>query len=120
DYTVKVGDLGKAITVVEQLTAPSYQPVTTQSLPTAAVALGVLTTAKPTVSGKPVVGRTLTAKPGSWTAGTRFGDGVRIKRQTAKRLVLAKAQRGKRITVTVTGSKPGYTAASRTSFRTTR
>ncbi len=124
-YTVKAGDLGKAITLFEQLTAPSYENVTTLSLPTTAVAVGVITTAKPMVSGRVVVGKTLTAKPGSWTTGTRFGyawfaDGVRIKHQTARRLVLAKAQRGKRISVTVTGSKPGYTAAARTSARSTR
>jgi hypothetical protein len=125
DYTVRAGDVGKAITLAEWLTAPSYQTVTAQSLPTTAVGLGVLTTAKPTLSGRLAVGKTLTAKPGSWTSGTAFryawfADGVRIKRQTAKRLVLAKAQRGKRITVTVTGSRPSYTAASRTSVRSAR
>jgi hypothetical protein len=102
---------------------PSYPDVTQASIETAPVAAGVLTTAKPTIGGTPTVGRTLTARPGTWTTGTAFtyawfADGVRVKGQAARRLVLAKAQRGKHITVTVTGSQAGYTSASRTSART--
>jgi hypothetical protein len=69
------------------------------------------------------VGRTLTARPGTWTAGTSFAyawfaDGVAIKGQTAKKLVLTRAMKGKRVTVKVTGTRPGYAGATRTSART--
>ena len=67
----------------------------------------------------------LTAKPGTWTSGTTFGyawyaDGVAIRHATAKRLLLTRAQRGKRITVKVTGSHPGYRSRTLSSARTTR
>jgi len=41
-----------------------------------------------------------------------------VKHQAGVRLRLTKAQRGHRITVKVTGTKAGYTTASRTSART--
>jgi hypothetical protein len=87
------------------------------------VAPGVLATATPRISGTPKVGKTLTAKPGSWSAGTTlryawYADGTVIKHQTGVRLKLAKAQRGHRITVKVTGTKAGYTTASKTSAKT--
>jgi hypothetical protein len=85
--------------------------------------LGKLATAKPKISGKPHVGRTLKARHGAWTAGTTFSytwhaNGKRIKRATAATLRLTRAQKGKRVSVTVTGKKPGYTTVSRTSART--
>jgi hypothetical protein len=124
-YTPGAGDLGKAVHVAVTGTRPGYPDVTTTSADTAAVGLGVLTTAKPVISGKPHVGRTLTAKPGTWTSGTTFGyawyaDGVAVKHATAKRLLLTRAQRGKRITVKVTGSHPGFHGRTLTSARTTR
>jgi hypothetical protein len=87
--------------------------------------LRTLASAKPTISGKPRVGRTLTAKHGAWTRGTTFGyawyaAGKRIKHQTSSKLTLAKAQKGKRITVRVTGKKRGYTTVSKTSARTAK
>jgi hypothetical protein len=82
-----------------------------------------LASAKPTISGRPRVGGTLTAKHGAWTPGTTFAyawyaDGKRIRHRTSSKLTLARAQRGKHIKVKVTGTKPGYTRASRTSART--
>lgn len=83
----------------------------------------VLTSSRPRIKGKAVVGHTLKARRGTWTTGTTFAyrwfaDGKRIKHRTARTLTLAKAQRGHRITVRVTGSKPGYTTVSRTSAKT--
>jgi hypothetical protein len=122
-YTPRAGDLAQTVRVEVTGSRADYPPVTQASTETAAVAVGVLTTAKPTISGTPAVGRTLTARPGAWTTRTAFGyawfaEGVRIKGQTAKRLVLAKAQRGKQITVKVTGAEAGYASASRTSAKT--
>ena len=85
--------------------------------------LGKLASAKPRISGKPHVGRTLTARHGTWTPGTTFSytwhaNGKRIKRATTTKLRLTKAQKGKRISVTVTGKKQGYTPVSKTSAKT--
>ena len=121
-YTPRAGDLGQTVRVEVTGNRPGYPPVTQTSAETAGVAVGVLTTAKPTIGGTAAVGRTLTARPGAWTTGTTFAyawfaDGVRIKGQSAKRLVLAKAQRGTQITVKVTGAQAGYASASRTSAK---
>jgi len=122
-YIPQAGDLGQSVRVDVTGSRAGYPTVSRSSAGTSAVAPGVLSTATPTIKGTPAVGRTLTAKHGAWTPGTTFSyawfaDGVRIKRGTGPTLVLAKAQRGKRIKVTVTGAQSGYTGASRTSART--
>jgi hypothetical protein len=74
----------------------------------------------PAVSGSAHVGRTLTAVPGSWapspvSLGYQWKrNGVPVAGATGTRYVLAKADAGASITVTVTGRKLGYTTASRT------
>jgi hypothetical protein len=82
-----------------------------------------LVSSKPTITGSAKVGRTLRAKHHHWTSGTTFSyrwyaDGTRLKHETSRKLTLTKARRGSRITVEVTGSKPGYPTVSRTSART--
>jgi hypothetical protein len=84
---------------------------------------GTLRSSTPTIHGKATVGRTLKANPGTWTAGTTFAyawfaDGTRIKHQSTSKLTLTKAQQGQRISVTVTGTKPGYATVSKTSAKT--
>ncbi len=84
-----------------------------------------LKSAKPKVAGTAKVGRTLTAKSGSWTKGTKlsyqwFVNGKKIAKATKRTLVLTKAHRGKRITVKVTGKKAGYTSVVKTSKKTAK
>jgi hypothetical protein len=124
-YTPGTTDLGKPVHVAVTGTRLGYPDVTRTSVDTAAVGLGVLTTTKPTIRGKALVGRTLTARPGAWTSGTAFryawfANGVKVKHASAKTLVLKRAQKGKRITVRVTGSHPGYAAAAMSSARTAK
>jgi hypothetical protein len=124
-YTPTVGDLGATVRVEVTGARTDYPTVTHASAESAVVAAGVLASSKPTIRGKPKVGKTLTAKPGSWTAGTTFSyawyaNGKKLKHQSAARLTLTKAQKGARITVKVTGEKPGYTTASKTSARTAK
>jgi hypothetical protein len=124
-YTPLVGDLGRTVRVAVTGTRASYPDVTTTSADTAGVAPGVLAAGRPTITGRTRVGWTLTARPGAWTPGTGltfawYADGRAIRHATAKRLRLGSAQRGKRITVKVTGRKAGYTTRTLTSARTTR
>ncbi|BDV29860.1 hypothetical protein Microterr_05200 [Microbacterium terricola] len=82
-----------------------------------------LTSKTPTISGTPVVGATLTAKPGAWTPGTAFtyqwyANGTAITAAKASTLKLAAAQKGKQITVKVTGKKSGFTSVAKTSAKT--
>jgi hypothetical protein len=124
-YTPKAADLGKAVHVAVTGNRPGYPDVTTTSAETGAVGLGVLSTSKPTILGLTTVGKRLTAVAGLWTRGTTLGyawyaNGKAIKHATGKRLTLTKAQKGKRITVKVTGRQTGYTTASKTSARTAK
>ncbi len=76
---------------------------------------------KPTIKGKAVVGKKLTAKPGSWTpAGVTFTyqwlrNGKVIKHATGSKYRLTSKDKGKKVSVRVTGSKSGYASATNTS-----
>lgn len=83
----------------------------------------VLGTSKPKISGTKLVGSSLTVNRGKWTAGTTLKvqwlrNGAAIKGATKTTYKLSAADAGKRISVRVTGSKSGYTAASQTSAAT--
>ncbi|WP_298131783.1 hypothetical protein [Micropruina sp.] len=79
---------------------------------------------KPTISGSATVGATLAANPGSWTpapitlAYQWKANGSAISGATGSTLSVPASALGKAITVTVTGSKTGYTGASFTSDST--
>ncbi len=78
---------------------------------------------KPSIKGSARVHRTLRAT-GRYDAGVSlryawYVDGHRVKR-SASTLKIAKAYRGKRITVRVTATKPGYTNWTSTSAKTAR
>jgi hypothetical protein len=87
------------------------------------VAAGELVKAPvPTITGTAKVGSTLTAKPGTWDAGTVlsyrwYADGIATK-GTSSTYALGSGSTGKVLTVVVTGSKTGYTTVSRTSAAT--
>lgn len=122
-YTVKLSSAQRDKRITVKVTGKKfgYPTVVAASAPT----LRVATVAKPSISGTFVVGATLTAKPNTWTSGTRFSyrwfaDGVPISGATRSTLVLTSGQRGKQISVTVTGSKSGWTTASQTSSKTVR
>jgi hypothetical protein len=116
---------GRTISVRATGVGDGFSPTPRTSLPTVAVAKGTLVGAVPRIGGTVRVGRTLTAKPGTWTAGTRFAyrwyaNGTAIPRATTSRLSLIRTLKGKRITVKVTGTRTGYTTLSRTSTKTGR
>ncbi|MGC3994299.1 MAG: hypothetical protein QM779_09370 [Propionicimonas sp.] len=74
----------------------------------------------PEISGTAKVGKTLTAKPGSWTSGAKLSyqwmvGGVVIAGATASKYVPVAADVGLTIAVQVTGTKAGYVTTSRTS-----
>lgn len=82
--------------------------------------------AKPTISGTAKVGKKLKAKAGAWgPTGVRLTyqwkrDGARIGGATASSYTLVAADRGKRITVMVTGSLAGHSTVGRTSAKTAK
>lgn len=77
----------------------------------------------PTISGTPAVGKKLTAKPGAWAVTPSYqwyANGKAIAKATKSTVTLTSAQRGKTITVTVTGKKAGYTTTTKTSKATAK
>jgi hypothetical protein len=102
-----------------------YAPAHRTSAATGTVARGTLKTAVPTIAGTRKVGRTLTARAGAWSSGTTlqyrwYRSGSAIKGAAHRTYKLVAADRRDRITVRVTGSKPGYTTVRRFSAATAR
>ncbi|MCI1748295.1 MAG: hypothetical protein LKI24_09480 [Acidipropionibacterium sp.] len=78
----------------------------------------------PTVSGTPTVGSTLTAKPGTWSPAATLAyqwlrDGKAISGATRSTYVVSAADRGHKLSVTVTGSKAGYETVVKSSAAVT-
>lgn len=113
-YTLVVEDLRTRISAIVTQSAEGYEPLTETTDQTAVVtSQRYLFASKPKVSGTVKVGRTLTVKRGTWTAGTKFSyqwyaAGKRIKGATKKTFTVTRAQRGKLMKVRVTGTKPKY------------
>ena len=113
-------ELGKTITVRVTATAPGFAQGSKESAATAPVAAATLGASRPWASGSPTTGSVLAANTGIWTVGTSFtyqwfASGLLIDGATAETLTLSSDLANKRISVRVSGSKPGYTSTSRTS-----
>lgn len=78
----------------------------------------------PRIAGSPMVGEVLTAVAGVWSTESLgyswAADGVAIPGATGPTLALGEQQGGAAITVTVTGTKPGYLAAVKSSAPSAR
>ncbi|MGN8551513.1 UNVERIFIED_CONTAM: carboxypeptidase regulatory-like domain-containing protein [Microbacterium sp. SLM126] len=112
-----IGQVDSRISVVVTGSKPGYESVSTTSLATAPVEPAVLTTAVPTISGKVIVGATVTAKPGAWTPGAEFSfewfaSGAAIAGATDAAFTITPAELGKKLTVRVTGSLTGHAPAA--------
>ncbi|KAA1424784.1 hypothetical protein FE697_002395 [Mumia zhuanghuii] len=121
-YALTAADVGKRISVRVTATKAGHVARTATSNATTVLA-GRLASSTPKISGKPRVGRKLTVKRGTWTAGTRltqrwYRNGKAIKGATGLKYRLTKKDRGKKIVVKVTGRKSGYTTVTRTSRAT--
>lgn len=119
-FTATASQAGKNITVRVIGRYGTLGTTTKTSAATSKVALGTLKAATPKTSGTARVGRTLTAKPGTWTSGTKFtyqwyaGSKV-IKGAKKSKYKIAKKYKGKTIKVKVTGAKSDYAKVSKTS-----
>jgi hypothetical protein len=103
--------------------APTPAPV---AAPAAVPTVQTFSTRTPRIIGTVRVGRTLKVRVGSWSPRPAYqyrwyANGRKITRKATKSsFVLTSRQRGKRITVKVTGRKTGYTTVTKTSRRTTK
>ncbi|MFT3888597.1 MAG: hypothetical protein QM713_10600 [Arachnia sp.] len=124
-YTLTSSDKGKKISVQVKGAKSGYTSVTKTSSKTKAVKAGTLSsTPTPTISGTAQVGKKLTAKAGTWKpSGVKLSyqwlrSGKTIKGATASTYKVGAADKGKKISVKVKGSKSGYTSVTKTSKST--
>jgi hypothetical protein len=121
-YTLAAADQGKRVTARVTGAKEGYRTVALASAST--VRIGAVTAGRVVISGTAKVGTTLTAVRSGWgPAGVGFSyqwrrNGVPIGVPGGSQYVPTTADRGKRISVTVTGTKPDYAAAVVTSGRT--
>ncbi|WP_230117892.1 hypothetical protein [Arthrobacter sp. Bi83] len=123
-YLPVAADFGGKISVTVTGSKTGYISLTRTSASTPAVAAAALTAPVPTVTGTPKVGTTLTAVTGAWgpdpvTLKYQWNaDGLAIAGANTPTYALVTGDAGKTITVTVTGTKAGYTSADKTSAPT--
>lgn len=123
-YTLQPADAGHRISVRVTGTKPGYAKTTKASKATGKVAAGTLKPARPTIKGTAVVGRTLSANPGTGGSSTLdvtfqwYRNGKKIKGATHPRYTVTAKDAGMKLTVKVTRKAPGYTTASQTSKAT--
>ena len=123
-YVLTSGDVGKTITVTVTGSKAGYTTTAKTSAATKAVTAPLALTAAPvpTVTGPTVSGEKSTAVPGTWgpapvaLAYQWKRSGVNISGATAATYFLTSGDVGKTITVTVTGSKAGYTTTAKTEY----
>ena len=121
-YALRAQDKGKKVSVRVVVSVGQHR--VTRISPAHVVKPGKLTAKTVKISGKTKVGARLKVstkawKPGKVTLKYRWlRNGKAIKGATGKTYVLKRSDRGKRISVKVTGSKAGYTTLSRTSAKT--
>jgi hypothetical protein len=104
----------------------AYGASTSPVVPVTSIAKKAFTkTNKPTISGKAKVGKKLTARVKAWNpvatyAYQWYANGTAIQGATKSTWKLAKVQKGKKITVKVTGSRADYATVSLTSKATAK
>ena len=118
-YALTSADQGTKISVVVTASKVGYNTLTKNS---AQVTMPKFftTTPTPTISGTLRSGHTLTAKPGTWSPSATltyqwYRNGAKISKATKSTYELTTTDRGKKITVVVTGKKTGYGTIAMTS-----
>jgi hypothetical protein len=120
-YVLGSADRGTKITVAVTGTLSGYTKITKTSASTATIAYGTFTKATtPSISGTVRVGNTVKASAGTWSPAATFSyqwkvSGKSVKGATHSTYTPSASYRGKKLTVTVTAKRTGYTTVTRTS-----
>lgn len=124
-YEVQSDDVGSALRLVVTGFKTGWTVTARASVPTAPVREARFTsTPTPTITGTARVDGTLEATPGAWAPGEVLldfqwnRDGKAIRGGTNARYVAQPDDVGAALTVTVTGSRPGFATVARTSAAT--
>lgn len=124
-YTLVAADQGKLMRLRVGAIKAGYTTTVKDSPTTSAIAVGTLVSSRPWISGTARYGYTLTANPGTWTAGTAFRyqwyrSGAAISGATGRYYRLAWVDRYDVMSVRVVGSKAGYASVAKYSGYTAR
>lgn len=123
-YTVAAADAGRTLSVQVTATKSGYNAKSRLSRPVAVPVQTFTSTPTPRVSGTPAVGEVLTAIRGTWQPGSItyayqwMRDGAPIAGARSKTYVPVSADAGRKLSVRVTGSRPGFRTVSLTSAPT--
>ncbi|WP_454850947.1 hypothetical protein [Promicromonospora soli] len=123
-WKVPASAKGKRVTVAITGSRTGYTTKTAVSPSTTTVKAGVFVAPKPTITGTTKVGSTLKAVRGTWSpqpSTVKYQwkvGGVAVKGATNYWFKLPSSAKGKRVVVTVTGSRAGYVTKTVTSAAT--
>lgn len=122
-YPVSIRDAGNEVCVYVSGEMAGYLPVYEQSS-CVTIPLLTLKSAVPKISGKVKVGKRLAVAPGLWGPAPViltyrwYRSGKPISKATGKSYLLTKKDKGKKISVEVTGSKTGHKTIAKKSVAT--
>lgn len=113
-YQPTTADLGQSLSVAVTASKPGFTALKKTTAASDKVGYLFTLTPAPVISGSALVGRTLTAIPGTWDSGAKltyqwFRNGSAISRATAVSYKLTTGDRGKFISVLVVATKTNYT-----------
>jgi hypothetical protein len=115
-YTPTSPDVGQALSVRLSMSKEGYNPAVSMGPMTDSILDSTLPTPWARIVGEPRVGQQLGYESGEWSAVTIthqwLADGVPIDGATDSTYMLTPSELGKKITLRLTGSKPGYDPGS--------
>jgi hypothetical protein len=123
-YSIPLIDIGHTLSVSVTGSRFGYGTATAVSAPTAAIQQQRVGAGTVTITGTPMVTATLTAQPGTWTPNNArlsyqwLRNGIAIPGATDQAYTLTFADTGHTLTVSVTGARFGYVAATAVSAPT--
>ncbi len=115
-YKLSASDVGRAMTVKVTAAKAGYATLASTSPSSDLVQPGTLTAGTPSIAGAFQVGSNLNGRAGTWTTGTTlkyafYADGELVQFSASRTFRLTWEEAGKKISLIVIGSKPGYEKA---------
>jgi len=119
-YTVKPSDLGYSIAYTITAKKSGYIDYSEDTKPKVVAVGSLVKTPSPKILGVAKVRQTVSTFAGSWDSGVVLSyqwlrNGAAISKATSAKYKLAAADKGKKISIKVTGKKPGFQTVSKTS-----